>query len=69
MELIMDHAYLGKPPQNLNNIGLWNKREDANYQYQEQNTMYNRSSLGYQGNIANNFIEINSVFRPNGQSP
>jgi len=23
MELIMDHAYLGKPPQNLDNIGLW----------------------------------------------
>lgn len=37
---------------------VMNKREDANYQYQEQNTMYNCSSLGYQGNIANNFIEI-----------
>lgn len=25
--------------------------------------------IGYQGNIANNFIEINSIFRPNGQIP
>lgn len=28
---------------------VMNKREDANYQYQEQNTMYNCSSLGIKG--------------------
>ena len=25
--------------------------------------------IGYQGNTANNFIEINPIFRPNGQIP